>query len=154
MSAEECSRCLFPALRREVEEKDIVNACYSFDRATPHESAAPRFGWQPGSPQRTPLASASPDMNKVVEHAIGRVKQAFWEELMKEGTWGLTAAKAQKLLQQVALSAVAPASVLADAESLVTTMQVIAAPKGSPVAGPNGWQYEGTAGSWPPRELR
>lgn len=152
--AEELVQCVFPALMRVVREAGISNPCFSYDHAKPHEAAAPFFNIERGTPACVPMAAKSPDMNRPAEHVIANIKSEFIRRLQQGAAAGLTAKKAQALLQRVFHETVTAANVEADARGLVDTMRVIAAPKGAAVTLPGGRQVEGSGGDWAPRGLR
>jgi hypothetical protein len=161
VTAEECTHCVFPAIRWEVNE--LVQAgkldapVYSFDGAPAHSKAAKWWGMERGSAARAPGAPRSPDMNSPAEHAISLLKSKFFAAADGAGYEKLTAASAasaQALLAKVFRKEVKAVSVKKDVDRLFITMRVIAAGEGVPVRGKGNKMVEGTGGDWAPRGLR
>ena len=103
------------------------------------------------------LGPYMPDCHKAIEHAVGNTKRSVQAKLYEEG-WldrkgEFTPQEAQELVQE-AFHNLSTDAIRKDVESLPYTYKVISAPRRALVQGPNGRWYEGTAGDWPPAELR
>lgn len=147
-------RCVLPALIARVAEEEIEHPVYCFDYATTFKRACPKFGIVRGSTACCPIAPASPDMNKPIEHAIHALKAAFARWLVGGAAARLTAHSAQHNLVRLFHEKVTAASVAADVATLPDTMRAIATPRGKEFVGRDGKRYAGSGGDWAPRGLR
>jgi len=105
--------------------------------------------------QRLALSPYSPDMHKVIEHFIHRLKQGFFTALrtrpMYYHPWQM-----QRLLRSVFMS-MPREHILADTHTLKLTYQLIAHEAGEVFdfrVGQKRQQFTGVGGNWPPHRYR
>lgn len=145
---------MFPVITRLTEkEHNIKSPFYIFDNSPAHTFAADAYVGMKGSARRALHPANSPDMNKMAEHAVAYLKKEFFKRLLREGANQLTARKAQDWLVELA-EGITPEMVMEDAVSLVDTMRVIRAAKGRQLSTRKAGKVHGSAGDWPPAELR
>lgn len=101
-----------------------------------------------------PLATYSPDMHKVIEHAFGRLKPMLHKRLYEHGFPALNPLAAQELVKHTFLHGISKESIANDVGSLPQTYYAIALPQGVVGLGPDGQLHQGTGGDYPPRALR
>lgn len=105
---------------------------------------------------RLPLPPYSPDLHRVVEHSIGRVKAAMDASMlaMATGGWPDDAARVfQKALRKAATT-LDTAAISHDAASLALAYRVVAGALGTTVHDDAGRPWPCTGGDWLPKELR
>jgi hypothetical protein len=95
---------------------------WSWDNASWHDPALASGPFHPS--RRLKLPPNSPDMHKVVEHAIGLLKHSFKKEFNKDRTIK-TAKQAASLLHQVAHKVITRESIRKDVLSLEKTYRNI-----------------------------
>jgi hypothetical protein len=125
----------------------------SLDNAPIHGGVAAYRELGLRSGQRLELPSLSPDVHKVAEHAIARLKQGVRQHLYKHPDC-ITSSQLQAALPGIHKQVNPPEVVLKDVLSLQCTYAAIATPAGlqAPVA--TGANVTGTGGDWAPKRLR
>lgn len=106
---------------------------------------------------RLPLPPYSPDLHRVVEHAIGRVKAAMDATMlaMATGGWPADAARVfQTALREAARNTLDAGPIIHDAASLRLAYRVVAGEQGETVHDEDGHAWECTEGDWLPEALR
>jgi hypothetical protein len=123
---------ILPQIEKRVEQLFKGKPLLSYDNATIHtkaESILREAGVFISCPHWvSPPQSA--DLQKVVEHAHGRIGQRWQEELQKDGQQVFTAQQYISWLKEIFKKVTRPETVAADVRSLYSTYQAVIAAKG------------------------
>lgn len=103
-----------------------------------------------------------PDFQKVIEHTFGRFKTLLHEEIygwhVKNPSTRepnvMPVAEVRAAAQRAIVKTASAATIKADVDSLVDTLEIIAHDKGVNFIGSRGKVLTGTGGDWPPKEYR
>ena len=125
---------------------------FSWDNAHANGTAADLLecGFPPG--RRLPLAGYSPDMHRVIEHAVCKVKTRL-SQLTMAHAHTLQPTQLQMLLRHV-FAQLDPGSIRRDVASLPIAWQVVAGARGISVTDAKGNTWDCTEGNWLPHDLR
>jgi hypothetical protein len=100
-----------------------------------------------------PLSRYSPDMHKVIEHAIHQHKYIVHKQLLQPAGRQLIVREFQKLVKDSWFN-IKQQGIEADVRSLPITYHIISTPKGVMSEGPDGRFYQGSGGDWPDKRFR
>lgn len=100
-----------------------------------------------------PLSRYSPDMHKVIEHAINQHKYIIHNQLMQPRARQLTTEQFQELVYDSWFK-IKQAAIEADVRSLPITYHIISTDRGVMSEGPDGPFYQGSGGDWPDKRFR
>lgn len=105
---------------------------------------------------RMELPPYSPDLHRVVEHAIGSIKAAMDATMltMARSGWPDQPPLAFQAALRNACNTITPAGIRKDADGLPLAWRVVAGAEGQKVADTSGREWECTAGDWLPKQLR
>jgi len=154
MVREEHKDIMMVMAKKAADHKDVLGAepFWSMDNDSAHITRDQMAEININPACRLPLTPKSPDIHKVIEHEVHRVKDVTKDEVGKHPELH-TAREMQALTRKVFYQGMAE-SVLRDCISLLDTLKAVALPQGFVMHSHTGAPHAGTGGDWAPTGLR